>query len=307
MRYLFIAALAGAASLSFAHAQTGWQSASEAGVRASYPSCLDAAGKDVPDWFSCTEAEFKFQDARLNLAYKALMAKLPGSDKAALRSSERTWIEARDQRCAIDGNGFEGRSLTSNDCVLQLTARRASDLEKARYGEIPASFAWKTAIASFVGAGRKVVAYQVGFLGESTNPGVLLVLDRAPAVDKEASRSVILAAPDGQGQLQSIAENDKLVPCAACAGLRGDPWGFARIADGRFFLTVEGGARDRWSSVYVFAYEPAQEGWYLSEVRRAVSDTANGRGKQQRLTAKDFGAIRFEAFDPAKLPSFNLE
>lgn len=307
MKFLVIVAWMGVASLPMAAVRGEAATASHKGIRPSYVVCLTTPGDSVPDWFSCTAVEYKYQDARLNRAYKTFMAKLPVGGKEALRDSERKWIGARDQLCAIDGNDLDGRGLKSNDCALQLTARRAFDLEAERSGEVPASIDWKEALASFVGADRNVVAYQIGFLGERATPGVLMVIDGVSAADKASRRSVVLAAPDSSGKLVAIEENDRLIPCATCAGLRGDSWGFARIADGLFFLTAEGGARERWSSIYVFAYVPERKGWYLSEVRRGVADTAGAQGAQQRLTSKDFGVIRFEAFDPAKLPSFHLK
>lgn len=298
MKYLVMAACMGV--VMHAAASDVGPSLSDIGVRSSYMACLTAPTDAVPDWYSCSASEYAYQDTRLNRAYKALITKLPKGDRAALGISERRWIDVRDQSCAIDGSDLDGRSLKSNDCVVQLTARRASDLEKGAYGDMPAPFAWRRQIEAFAGSDRKVVAYQVGFLGKGAELGALLILDKA------TDRSVILAALTG-GVLKTIAENDKLVPCATCAGLRGDPLGFARIAAGRFFVTAEGGGANRWSSIYVFAYEPVHSGWYLSEVQRSVSDIDDGRLKVQRLTAKDFGAIRFETFDPAKLPGFNLE
>jgi uncharacterized protein YecT (DUF1311 family) len=47
----------------------------------------------------CDARELRAQDARLNAAYKAVVARLPSVRKIDLRSDERNWILARDHKC----------------------------------------------------------------------------------------------------------------------------------------------------------------------------------------------------------------
>lgn len=48
----------------------------------------------------CDARELHAQDARLNTAYKAVVARLSPARKADLRTDERNWILARDHKCA---------------------------------------------------------------------------------------------------------------------------------------------------------------------------------------------------------------
>jgi uncharacterized protein YecT (DUF1311 family) len=282
----------------------------DAGVRPSYAQCLDKPGVDVPGWFECTAAEFKYQDTRLNKAYKALMVKSSEAEKIALRDSQRTWITDRDALCAIDGDAMNGRSITSNDCVLELTARRAAAIENYVSKNGPASLIpiasvepkWKGTLQVFATGDSKILAYQVGFINNDIFPDAVLVLDPADKGDnsgKEAPRTVLLLTRDGSGQLRMTSKNDKIVPCAKCGGMKSDdPFMLMRVAKNRFFVATGGGSREVWSDIYVFEYSSSQKDWLLSDVRRSVSDTLTNKQKQIELKSKDFGVIKFSDFNP---------
>jgi uncharacterized protein YecT (DUF1311 family) len=289
------------------------------GLRSSYDRCLDAPGGDVPGWVECTAAEFKYQDARLNKVYKLLAEKLNESEKNTLRDSERAWVSDRDALCALSKDSSNGRSINSNDCAAELTAKRAAALEIAMPRGDMASLApplrhqpnWKDALQVFATDGNQVLAYQIGFLNDDVLPDVLLVLDPPRGGNETAnegpSRIVTLLTRNAQGQLEKAAQNDKIVPCAKCGGVHtDDPFSFMRIAKSRFFIITEGGSRERWSNVYTFKYSTTQKNWLLSDVKRSVSDTLSDRYRQVELKPKDFGIVKFEDFDPATLPNVDL-
>lgn len=98
-------------------------------TRSSYDACLTAAAGVTPDIQDCIAAEFEYQDARLNQAYQAALAKGDRAAQEALREAQRQWIEERDAQCALDPDGGQGQRLESNDCALELTAKRAAELE----------------------------------------------------------------------------------------------------------------------------------------------------------------------------------
>ena len=99
------------------------------GLRSSYGNCLKSAGGVVPDMQDCIDTEYGYQDKRLNTAYKTLMGKLNKAQQTTLRSDERKWITHRDSYCAPDQDGGHGQRLEANDCALEETAKRASELE----------------------------------------------------------------------------------------------------------------------------------------------------------------------------------
>jgi len=101
-----------------------------------YDECIgsgDAANGVTAAMMDCIGAEIERQDARLNQAYRMVMSRLTSAQQTALRSSERTWIKARDARCKASGDG--GGSLDGvlyANCILDATARRVRFLETYR-------------------------------------------------------------------------------------------------------------------------------------------------------------------------------
>jgi uncharacterized protein YecT (DUF1311 family) len=101
-----------------------------------YDDCMssgEAANGVTTAMMDCIGTEIEREDARLNRAYKLAMSRLTSAQKAALRSSERTWIKARDARCKAGGGG--GGSLDGvlyANCILDETARRTRFLETYR-------------------------------------------------------------------------------------------------------------------------------------------------------------------------------
>jgi uncharacterized protein YecT (DUF1311 family) len=114
---------------SAAYAGSGKAGSVRATTRASYDSCLKAAGGVVPSMQECIDTEFAFQDKRLNKAYQVRMAALGKDERASLRLVQRKWIADRDKQCASDDAPGQGQRLEMNDCSLEMTAKRAAELE----------------------------------------------------------------------------------------------------------------------------------------------------------------------------------
>jgi uncharacterized protein YecT (DUF1311 family) len=101
-----------------------------------YDECIgsgDAANGVTAAMMDCIGAEIERQDAQLNQAYRMVMSRLTSAQQTALRSSERTWIKARDARCKAGGDG--GGSLDGvlyANCILDATAQRVRFLETYR-------------------------------------------------------------------------------------------------------------------------------------------------------------------------------
>lgn len=159
---------------------------------------------------------------------------------------------------------------------------------------------------AFAEGNSKILSSQQGDLSGNGTQGVVLVLDHPGAsnemLGEGTPRSVLLLMRDSAGQLQKVKQNDRLVPCAQCGGMAGDPFGYVRLDKGGFTALVEGGSRERWSDEYTFKYSAEQQDWLLDNAVRTVTDTETGEEKHTELTGKDFGAIRFEEFDPKTLP-----
>jgi uncharacterized protein YecT (DUF1311 family) len=289
------------------------------GLRPSYDQCLDAPSGDVPGWFECTAAEYKYQDARLNKTYKALIAKLGENEKTALRDGERVWVSNRDALCALNNDAANGRSINSNDCAVQLTARRASLLESATPTSdieklappMQGKLNWKDILQAFATGGNKILAYQIGFLTGDELPDAVLVLDppdNGNDPNNGPPRTVVVLVRNASGELEIASRNDKIVPCAKCGGMHmDDPFSFMRIANKRFFIVTEGGDRYRWGNTYIFKAAVAQKDWLLNYVQRGVSDTDTQKNKHIELYPKDFGTVKFSGFNPDKLPNVKFK
>ena len=98
-----------------------------------YSTCIDKANGANPGLIDCAAAETKRQDARLNENYKRLMSKLTEERKKALVEAQRAWIRFRDANCNFwdDPAGGQSAAVTAKECILTMTADRASELEMA--------------------------------------------------------------------------------------------------------------------------------------------------------------------------------
>jgi uncharacterized protein YecT (DUF1311 family) len=120
--------------LALCFASAAYAGSSKAGddaatTRASYDSCLKEAAGVVPAMQDCIDTEYAFQDKRLNKAYQARMATLGKDEQVSLRLVQRKWIADRDKQCAPDDAPGQGQRLETNDCSLEMTAKRAAELE----------------------------------------------------------------------------------------------------------------------------------------------------------------------------------
>lgn len=108
--------------------------AAEAPTTSEYTACMDASGGVHPDMMDCIAAETERWDAVLNQSYKKLAGALDDPAKAALKDAQRKWIAYRDAECNLAymaAGGDEGGQmapLAANDCMMSLTAIRASEL-----------------------------------------------------------------------------------------------------------------------------------------------------------------------------------
>lgn len=103
------------------------------GVRPAYDSCVAATQGRVPAQGDCADEEFKFQDARLNKAYKALLGQFAGDKQATgdAQAAQRAWLAFVQKDCAAraDRFGSDAAPATQSICMMEVTAQRAQQLE----------------------------------------------------------------------------------------------------------------------------------------------------------------------------------
>jgi uncharacterized protein YecT (DUF1311 family) len=105
-------------------------STSGSALRASYQDCVSANDGSTWDMQDCVEAEFVYQDARLNSTYKALLSSLPNEEREKLKAEERTWIADKETTCKWNAEtDGQAQRIEANICSLEKTAARAEYLE----------------------------------------------------------------------------------------------------------------------------------------------------------------------------------
>lgn len=96
-----------------------------------YLACIDKSNGVTSEMLDCISAELTRQDARLNENYKRLMSKLSAKRKQGLLEAQRAWIKFRDTNCSFyyDPEGGSAAHLAGNECILNATADRATELK----------------------------------------------------------------------------------------------------------------------------------------------------------------------------------
>lgn len=96
-----------------------------------FDACMDKSGGVTQGMVECMVAETKRHDARLNKAYKALMGSLNPERQKQLQEAQRAWLKFRDSNCSFyyDHDGGTLARVQANDCVMNMTANRAKELE----------------------------------------------------------------------------------------------------------------------------------------------------------------------------------
>lgn len=120
--------------------------------------------------------------------------------------------------------------------------------------------------------------------------------------DPQAPRSVRLQTVQDDGRVHELARNDRLVPCARCGGLAGDPYAYSRFDDDGLEIVIGGGSRQRWSSHTRWRRPTHGQHWVLEWVQREVVDTQTGQQRSQKLAASALGSPHLADFDPSTLP-----
>lgn len=108
--------------------------ADEKDLSKQFSVCMGKANGEGAAMTECIEQETKHQDSRLNKNYQALAGSVAGGRKKQLQSAQRLWIQYRDANCAFyfDPDGGTLARISANECVMSMTAERASELERLK-------------------------------------------------------------------------------------------------------------------------------------------------------------------------------
>lgn len=151
--------------------------------------------------------------------------------------------------------------------------------------------------------GRVIVAVEKGDLNRDGSEDVIVV---SQPVAKEGAdpyedvpRRLSLFVRE-EGRLRLAKENEKVVYCATCGGVFGDPFNGIIIKPGRFTVSHYGGSAWRWTADYSFAWSRRDRTWQLVKIERSSfhATTPDEQESQVEKPPKDFGKIDLADFDP---------
>ncbi|KRG71687.1 lysozyme inhibitor LprI family protein [Pseudoxanthomonas dokdonensis] len=80
----------------------------------------------------CLLREFRYQDSRINGTYQSLLGGLPLAKRPALQRVQNLWWRYRDANCRLlRDTASDDRigAIAQLNCMMDMTARRADDLE----------------------------------------------------------------------------------------------------------------------------------------------------------------------------------
>lgn len=167
------------------------------------------------------------------------------------------------------------------------------------HGELP------PAVLPFVESGSRVLALEDGDLNGDGLRDVLLVLERQPervAVDpvEDGQRSLLILLRRSDGSLDLAKRNDRVILCASCGGIFGDPFVAVKAGNRGFTIFHYGGSNWRWSTEYRFQHSRRDDTWQLTRVREESYHTAHPDRVERKTyqPPRDFGKIDIADFDP---------
>ncbi|NHZ34949.1 lysozyme inhibitor LprI family protein [Massilia rubra] len=100
-----------------------------------YRRCMDKAVSN-PAIMECIAVQYDTEDKRLNVAYRALMARQQGERKKQLQEAQRLWLKYVEANCMFyhDPDGGTAAVLLAEECSMSARAARATELEELAGG-----------------------------------------------------------------------------------------------------------------------------------------------------------------------------
>lgn len=111
-------------------------------------------------------------------------------------------------------------------------------------------------------------------------------------------RPLVLYIGQKGGTFRLAAQSTKAVLCYHCGGVMGDPFSQITIKNGEFTIEHYGGSSWRWTRALTFKYSKKDSTWFLhKDTSESFHSADPDNGTMTTKTVKDFGIVRFEAFD----------
>jgi uncharacterized protein YecT (DUF1311 family) len=85
---------------------------------------VDLGALKESQWAACYQIELQRQDARLNVEYKKLQAKLVPDAARALELAQRQWLQFRDLWCDFEAKKDPVHRFNEPACMAELTEKQ---------------------------------------------------------------------------------------------------------------------------------------------------------------------------------------
>jgi hypothetical protein len=119
-------------------------------------------------------------------------------------------------------------------------------------------------INAFIPKGFEVLNLSKGDINNDKLTDYILVCkNKKEADDGGLPRPMLLILQDGNEKYSVAKRNDKIIMCAGCGGIMGDPFSGVEIKDGNFIIQHYGGSSWRWSKDATFRFD-GKNNWVLS-------------------------------------------
>ena len=154
-------------------------------------------------------------------------------------------------------------------------------------------------LSPFVPAQSHVVTYKAADLnGDGLSDYVLISESDAEA--NKGERSLRLITRQSDKSLKLVKENNKVVLCATCGGVMGDPLDAVTAKSRLLMVRHQGGSNTRWVNNVSFGYSHVDNTWQVTRIDEGTwSSVEPNKITRVRFTPpKDFGKIDIADFDP---------
>lgn len=93
--------------------------------------CTKEIGTNTIGISHCYEEELKYQDGKLNLAYKKVKSSIQPFRLNDLKEVQRSWMKYRDIKCSFFNHKESGQtgSIEEQECIVKETISRTKELQ----------------------------------------------------------------------------------------------------------------------------------------------------------------------------------
>lgn len=160
-------------------------------------------------------------------------------------------------------------------------------------------------LTPFVEVGTTPIAFSRADLNSDGLEDFVLVLERQKVSESDPDieidqRPYLILTRQPDGSLKTAKRNSRIVYCATCGGMMGDPFQGVEVGPNTFTVSHYGGSAWRWSVSYKFNYSRKDATWQLVKVEESTFHTSASEQMKTRTYTppRGFGKIDIADFDP---------